>query len=184
MLAWVSWLNISVLLGALSLALFNASKDQIARDFAYAYALISIGVLVREFYVPSITYIYCFLQIYGYLLYQHRITMIRRRDPGHFGSLYNLFSSLYLLKISQILFLGLLSLVHFCFSLCWPILSSVVSLESHIPSPLHDHVSTISVEYQSVSCQFHSAFMALGQHLIHYQAAEKHPNSRNRFPLS
>jgi hypothetical protein len=24
-------------------------------------------------------------QIYGYLLYQHRITLIRRRDPGHFG---------------------------------------------------------------------------------------------------
>ena len=29
----------------------------------------------------------CFsIQIYGYLLYQHRITMIRRRDPGHFGA--------------------------------------------------------------------------------------------------
>lgn len=24
-------------------------------------------------------------QVYGYAIYQHRITMIRRRDPGHFG---------------------------------------------------------------------------------------------------
>jgi uncharacterized membrane protein YidH (DUF202 family) len=64
---WVSWLNISVLLGTLALALFNAARDDVARGFAYSYALISIGVLV-----------------YGYLLYQHRITMIRRRDPGHF----------------------------------------------------------------------------------------------------
>ncbi|KAJ7455274.1 hypothetical protein B0H11DRAFT_1740036 [Mycena galericulata] len=64
---WVAWLNIAVLLGTLALALFNASKDQIARNFAYLYALISLGVVV-----------------YGYTLYQHRITKIRKRDPGHF----------------------------------------------------------------------------------------------------
>ncbi|GBE87854.1 hypothetical protein BKA93DRAFT_828295 [Sparassis latifolia] len=64
---WVSYLNISVLIGSLAVALFNASKDKIARDFAYVYAGISIGVL-----------------IYGYAIYQHRITMIRRRDPGSF----------------------------------------------------------------------------------------------------
>ncbi|KAF5340892.1 hypothetical protein D9758_012194 [Tetrapyrgos nigripes] len=64
---WISWLNLAILLGALSLALFNASKDVVARNFAYAYAAISVGVLV-----------------YGYLIYQHRITMIRRRDPGSF----------------------------------------------------------------------------------------------------
>ncbi|KAJ7285175.1 hypothetical protein C8J57DRAFT_1290626 [Mycena rebaudengoi] len=64
---WVAWLNIAILIGTLSLALFNASKDQVARNFAYAYAFISFCVV-----------------IYGYLLYQHRITMIRRRDPGHF----------------------------------------------------------------------------------------------------
>ena len=45
--AWVSWLNISVLVGSLALALFNAAKDDVARRFAYAYALISVGVLVR-----------------------------------------------------------------------------------------------------------------------------------------
>ncbi|KAJ7476064.1 hypothetical protein FB451DRAFT_265991 [Mycena latifolia] len=64
---WVAWLNIAVLIGTLALALFNASKDQIARNFAYLYALISVGVL-----------------LYGYILYQHRITKIRKRDPGHF----------------------------------------------------------------------------------------------------
>jgi len=67
---WISWLNISVLLATLSLALFNASKDQVAQNFAYAYALISIGVL-----------------IYGYVLYQRRITMIQKRDPGHFDNI-------------------------------------------------------------------------------------------------
>ncbi|KAJ7928825.1 hypothetical protein B0H13DRAFT_1596971 [Mycena leptocephala] len=64
---WVAWLNIAVLIGTLALALFNASKDDIARNFAYLYALISVGVM-----------------IYGYVLYQHRITKIRKRDPGHF----------------------------------------------------------------------------------------------------
>lgn len=45
--AWISWLSISVLMGALSLGLFNASKDEVARRFAYVYAAISIVVLVR-----------------------------------------------------------------------------------------------------------------------------------------
>ncbi|KAK7032283.1 hypothetical protein VNI00_013242 [Paramarasmius palmivorus] len=67
---WVAWLNLSVLLGTLALALFNASKDVVARRFAYTYAVISIGVL-----------------IYGYMLYQKRITMIQRRDPGHFDDI-------------------------------------------------------------------------------------------------
>lgn len=67
---WVSWLNISVLLATLAIGLFNASKDEIARDFAYFYAFVSICTMV-----------------YGYALYQHRITMIRRRDPGHFDAL-------------------------------------------------------------------------------------------------
>ena len=46
-LAWVSYLNMSILIGTLAVALFNASKDPIARNFAYVYALISIGILVR-----------------------------------------------------------------------------------------------------------------------------------------
>ena len=45
-LAWVSYLNMSILIGTLAVALFNASKDPIASNFAYVYALISIGILV------------------------------------------------------------------------------------------------------------------------------------------
>ncbi|KAK2460274.1 hypothetical protein APHAL10511_007663 [Amanita phalloides] len=66
---WVSWLNNAVMLASLSVALFNASKDDIARRFAYVYALISIAVL-----------------IYAYGLYQYRVTMILRRDPGYFDA--------------------------------------------------------------------------------------------------
>ncbi|TFY76667.1 hypothetical protein EWM64_g7346 [Hericium alpestre] len=65
---WISYLNMSILIGALAVALFNASKDDVARNFAYLYAVVSVGIL-----------------IYGYFVYQYRITMIRRRDPGHFG---------------------------------------------------------------------------------------------------
>lgn len=64
---WISYLNIALLLAMLALTLFNASPDEISKKFAYIYALISIGVL-----------------IYGYLLYQRRITMIRQRHPGNF----------------------------------------------------------------------------------------------------
>ncbi|KAI0635630.1 hypothetical protein C8Q77DRAFT_1098695 [Trametes polyzona] len=67
---WIAYLQTSVLIGTLALALFNASKDNIARNFAYAYAGLSVAVLV-----------------YGYAVYQHRITMIRRRDPGHFDQI-------------------------------------------------------------------------------------------------
>ena len=43
-------------------------------------------------------------KVYGYAVYQHRITLIRRRDPGHFGvSTYLLFS---LLAISLITIFG------------------------------------------------------------------------------
>ena len=48
-LAWLSYLDMSILIGTLALALFNASKDTIAKQFAFAYALISIGVLVCFF---------------------------------------------------------------------------------------------------------------------------------------
>ncbi|THH15347.1 hypothetical protein EW146_g5129 [Bondarzewia mesenterica] len=67
---WISYLSMSILIGTLAVALFNASKDQIARNFAYTYAAISVGIM-----------------IYGYVVYQHRITMIRRRDPGHFDQI-------------------------------------------------------------------------------------------------
>jgi len=46
MTAWISWLSNAVILASFSVALFNASKDEIAKRFAYVYALISVGVLV------------------------------------------------------------------------------------------------------------------------------------------
>ncbi|KAG8898130.1 hypothetical protein FRB99_007646 [Tulasnella sp. 403] len=67
---WISYLNVAILLGTLAAALFNASKDDVARNFAYAYALISLAVLT-----------------YGYLLYQKRVSLIRRRDPGNFDAI-------------------------------------------------------------------------------------------------
>ncbi|KAJ6624017.1 hypothetical protein B0H10DRAFT_2008194 [Mycena sp. CBHHK59/15] len=82
---WIAWLNIAVLIGTLALALFNASQDSVARNLAYAYAFISVCVLV-----------------YGYALYQHRITMIRKRDPGHFDMI------LGPVLISALLFLAIL----------------------------------------------------------------------------
>ena len=48
--AWLSYLNIGILIGTLALALFNASDDVVAKNFAYIYAFISVVVLVR----PSI----------------------------------------------------------------------------------------------------------------------------------
>ncbi|CAE6435232.1 unnamed protein product [Rhizoctonia solani] len=67
---WVSYLNMGVLLSTLSLALFNASNDAISLIFAYIYAAISVAVMV-----------------YGYVIYQRRITRIRKRDPGHFDQI-------------------------------------------------------------------------------------------------
>ncbi|KAG8928387.1 hypothetical protein FRC01_006010 [Tulasnella sp. 417] len=67
---WISYLNVSILLATLAAALFNASRDQLARNFAYAYALISMVTMC-----------------YGYVLYQKRVTLIKRRDPSHFDAL-------------------------------------------------------------------------------------------------
>ena len=47
-LAWVSYLNVGVLIGTLALALFNSSKDEVARNFAYFYAVVSVGILVSR----------------------------------------------------------------------------------------------------------------------------------------
>jgi len=68
---WVAYTNIGVLLGTLALALSSASKDSISLYFGYIYALLSCGVIV-----------------YGYVVYQRRVTMIRKRDPGSFDQLW------------------------------------------------------------------------------------------------
>ena len=84
-LAWLSWLNAAILIGALAAALFNASRDPIARAFAYVYAALSVGVVVRlSTSTHRILHLTTF-EIYGFYLYQSRITMIRKRDPGHHG---------------------------------------------------------------------------------------------------
>lgn len=67
---WIAWLNTAILIGTLALALFNASEEPVGRRFAYVYAAISVGVV-----------------IYGFALYQSRISMIRKRDPGHYDAI-------------------------------------------------------------------------------------------------
>jgi len=69
---WISYLNNSILLGTLAITLFNTAPkdDSVARAFSYVYAAISLGVLV-----------------YGFALYQWRITLIRRKDASQFVSL-------------------------------------------------------------------------------------------------
>jgi hypothetical protein len=81
----VSYLNIAILVGTFSIALFNAAQDDITRYFSYAYAVISMGVIVSALLSSFLMSYSWRRQVYGYLLYQHRITLIRRRDPGHFG---------------------------------------------------------------------------------------------------
>jgi len=83
---WVSYLNIGVLIGTFALALFNASKDDVAKNFAYFYAVVSAGIIT-----------------YGWIVYQHRISMIRRRDPGHFDQIVGL------VVISVLLFCAILA---------------------------------------------------------------------------
>jgi hypothetical protein len=68
--AWVSYLDAAILIGTLALALFNAAKDDITRYFAYAYALISVGVLVS----PSAS------------LYSRSLTELRRSTATSFTS--------------------------------------------------------------------------------------------------
>ncbi|KAI9570554.1 hypothetical protein HD554DRAFT_2082926 [Boletus coccyginus] len=83
---WLSWLNAAILIGTFAVALFNASHDPVARAFAYVYAALSVGVLVRSSVPPIHIYLTTF-EIYGFYLYQSRITMIRKRDPGHYDAI-------------------------------------------------------------------------------------------------
>ncbi|KAG8681890.1 hypothetical protein FRC09_017161 [Ceratobasidium sp. 395] len=94
---WVSYLNMGVLLSTLSLALFNASNDAISLIFAYIYALISLAVLV-----------------YGYVVYQRRITRIRKRDPGHFDQIVGpclICGALFIAVLSNFVIRGMLAIV-------------------------------------------------------------------------
>ncbi|KAI5452831.1 hypothetical protein NCC49_006371 [Naganishia albida] len=68
---WISYLSTSIVMSSLSLALYNASRDRITTYFAYVYALISIAIL-----------------IYGYAIFQKRLTMISARDAAQFDQLW------------------------------------------------------------------------------------------------
>ncbi|KAL7411284.1 hypothetical protein BDY24DRAFT_397284 [Mrakia frigida] len=69
---WLAYLSISILLGSLSATLYSAGKegDQITKALAGAYGGIAFAVL-----------------IYGYLVFQKRITLISKRSGEHFDEI-------------------------------------------------------------------------------------------------
>lgn len=69
---WISYISIAVLMSTMSLALWNASaKGSVGRIFGWVYAAISILVL-----------------IYGFALFQKRLTMISSRSAEQFDQLW------------------------------------------------------------------------------------------------
>ncbi|KAF8313654.1 hypothetical protein DL93DRAFT_2080983 [Clavulina sp. PMI_390] len=83
---WLSYLSLAILLGSLAVGLFNASTDAVAQNFAMFYGAVSL-----------------FIVVYGYAVYQQRITMIRKRYGGNFDQL------LGPIIISVLLFVAVLS---------------------------------------------------------------------------
>ncbi|OWT38558.1 hypothetical protein J008_04381 [Cryptococcus neoformans] len=68
---FISYLSMGLLLSTIASGLLFGSRDSPARWFAFAYALISAGVL-----------------IYGWAIFQKRLTMISARDSGNFDLLW------------------------------------------------------------------------------------------------
>nr|XP_031864088.1 uncharacterized protein CI109_000732 [Kwoniella shandongensis]KAA5531160.1 hypothetical protein CI109_000732 [Kwoniella shandongensis] len=68
---FISYLSMGILLSTIASGLLFGAKDSSARWFAFAYALISAGVL-----------------IYGWAIFQRRLTMISARDAGSFDLLW------------------------------------------------------------------------------------------------
>lgn len=68
---FISYLSMGLLLSTIASGLLFGSRDSPARWFAFAYALISAGVLV-----------------YGWAIFQKRLTMISARDSGNFDLLW------------------------------------------------------------------------------------------------
>ncbi|KAL7422553.1 hypothetical protein Q5752_003201 [Cryptotrichosporon argae] len=66
---YIAYVTMGVLISTIALGLLAGAKDTLGKAFAGAYAVIAIGVL-----------------IYGYALYQHRITLISTRHAGNFDS--------------------------------------------------------------------------------------------------
>nr|XP_018261541.1 uncharacterized protein I303_05979 [Kwoniella dejecticola CBS 10117]OBR83699.1 hypothetical protein I303_05979 [Kwoniella dejecticola CBS 10117] len=65
---FISYLSMGLLLSTIASGLLFGARDSPARWFAFAYALISAGVLA-----------------YGWAIFQKRLTMISARDAGSFG---------------------------------------------------------------------------------------------------
>ncbi|WVR00060.1 hypothetical protein IAU59_007202 [Kwoniella sp. CBS 9459] len=68
---YISYLSMGLLLSTVASGLLFGARDHPARWFAFGYALISAGVLV-----------------YGWAIFQQRLTMISARDSGRFDVLW------------------------------------------------------------------------------------------------
>jgi len=68
---FVSYLSMGLLLSTIASGLLFGAKDSPARWFAFAYASISVGILV-----------------YGWVIFQRRLTMISSRHSGSFDLLW------------------------------------------------------------------------------------------------
>jgi hypothetical protein len=89
---FISYLSMGLLLSTISSGLLFGARDGPARYFAMGYAFV---------YVPSLTLLHVCIGelrlirgfrsaavlVYGYVLYQRRLTMISARDAGSFGTL-------------------------------------------------------------------------------------------------
>lgn len=69
-LAWLAYLSISIMLGTLSATLYAAGKegDNVTKWIAGSYGAIAFATL-----------------IYGYVVFQKRLTLISKRSGEHFG---------------------------------------------------------------------------------------------------
>ncbi|WWC90651.1 uncharacterized protein L201_005587 [Kwoniella dendrophila CBS 6074] len=67
---FISYLSMGLLLSTIASGLLFGARDSPARWFAFAYAIISAGVLV-----------------YGWAIFQKRLTMISARDAGNFAGI-------------------------------------------------------------------------------------------------
>ncbi|KAK1927237.1 putative vacuole fusion, non-autophagic-related protein [Papiliotrema laurentii] len=68
---YISYLSMGLLLSTIASGLLFGARDSLARYFALAYAVISVGILV-----------------YGWAIFQKRLTLISTRDPGSFDNLW------------------------------------------------------------------------------------------------
>lgn len=63
----VSYINMAVLIGTLSISLYNSTNETTSRYFGLVYSAISV-----------------FTILYGYFIYQRRLTLIKKKANTHF----------------------------------------------------------------------------------------------------